>query len=365
LIIDRYLIQEITKPLLVVCAVLFVIFISANATQRLADAAAGLAPPDLVLKLVLLRTLISIETLLPIALYLAVVIGLGRLHADAEMVAFNAAGVGERRIAWTVVKLSLLVALVVGILSLYVRPWAYRESDQLQTQAELTFDLTKLKPGRFYESAKGTNTLFADAIDYDRKRLQDVFVHHQSGDTSRVIYAEEAYQPVADGADVPALVFLQGRVYEFDRGGQQDRVVAFNKLELRLAGYTDNSIGIKRKAATTAQLARSDNPEDIAEWQWRISRPLATLLLGLLGIPLSRAPPRRGKYSKLLTAALAYFPYYNLSATARTWVEQGAVGAVPGIWWVDALLALILLILLWWPQWVFGRAQAGRRQPGG
>ena len=40
---------------------------------------------------------------------------------------------------------------------------------------------------------------------------------------------------------------------------------------------------------------QSDNPEDIAELQWRLSTPLSTLLLALLGVLLSRTTPRQGK----------------------------------------------------------------------
>ena len=49
---------------------------------------------------------------------------------------------------------------------------------------------------------------------------------------------------------------------------------------------------------------------------------------------------------------LAYAAYYNLKAMAKTWVERGIVGPVPGLWWVDVLLGVVVLLLLWrpWPQ---------------
>ena len=74
---------------------------------------------------------------------------------------------------------------------------------------------------------------------------------------------------------------------------------------------------------------------------------VVTVLLGLLGFPLSRAEARQGKYSKLLAAVFVYAVYYNLNVMAKTWVEQGVVGPFPGIWWVNALLAALVLALLW------------------
>ena len=91
-IIDRYLIREIVKPLVTVCVMLAVIFISYSLAVHLADAANGLLPANMVVKLVLLKTAIALEVLLPVALYLSVVVALGRLHSDYEMAALAAAG---------------------------------------------------------------------------------------------------------------------------------------------------------------------------------------------------------------------------------------------------------------------------------
>jgi lipopolysaccharide export system permease protein len=91
---------------------------------------------------------------------------------------------------------------------------------------------------------------------------------------------------------------------------------------------------------------------DVAELQWRLTTPLGTVFLALLGIPLSRAVPRQGRYARFAAAVVAYAAYYNVKALAKTWVERGVVGPVPGLWWVDVLLAVVVVLLLWrpWPQ---------------
>jgi len=68
-----------------------------------------------------------------------------------------------------------------------------------------------------------------------------------------------------------------------------------------------------------------------------------------LGVPLSRSSPRRGKYAKVITAVVIFAVYYNLSAMTKKWVEQGVLDQIPGIWWVQALLAGLLIIMLWQP----------------
>ncbi len=93
-------------------------------------------------------------------------------------------------------------------------------------------------------------------------------------------------------------------------------------------------------------LARSEAPADIAELQWRFSAPLSTILLALLGVPLSRTKPREGKHAKVATALLIYALYYSIGTMAKLGVEQSLIPPLLGIWWVQGLLAGGLLILL-------------------
>ena len=94
-------------------------------------------------------------------------------------------------------------------------------------------------------------------------------------------------------------------------------------------------------------LYRSDKLEDIAELQWRLSTPLSAILLGLLGVPLSRANPRQGKYGKVVIAVVVFAGYYNVSIVAKNWIEKDVVNIMVGIWWVPLLLVVFMLILLW------------------
>jgi lipopolysaccharide export system permease protein len=70
------------------------------------------------------------------------------------------------------------------------------------------------------------------------------------------------------------------------------------------------------------------------------------MLLALLGIPLSRTNPRKGEYAKLGLAVIYFAVYYQLFVIAKTQVEKGGVPPLIGIWWVPALLSLVVLTLL-------------------
>ena len=94
LIIERYLGREVLRTCAVVLAVLVLVYGADRFSRILSDAAAGAVSPDLILRILALKLVEKLPVFLPLALYLAVLIGLGRLYRDSEVVAFGAGGIG-------------------------------------------------------------------------------------------------------------------------------------------------------------------------------------------------------------------------------------------------------------------------------
>ena len=349
LIINRYLIREMAMPLVTVTTVLIVIFMSYNAVRYTADAAAGLVPASTVTYLTLLRSLIAIEVLLPVALYLSVVLGMGRLYSDNEMVVLHATGVSELQVVRSVLWLSLAVAIVVASLSLAARPWAYQKSYLLKARAEADFNLDKLEAKQFYAAEDSGTVIFVKGINKRQKRLEQVYFFRVKDRKVDIINARQAWQPVTDPFAPPELQFLDGSQYQVDLDGTLDLTLKFKQLSVLLKPDDEDLKRYRSKAASTPRLVGSSDPDDLAEYQWRLTTPVTTLLLGILGVPLSRSAPRSGRYSKIVVAALVFALFYSFNVMAKTWVEQGVVGVIPGVWWPHVLLGLLIIVLLFWP----------------
>lgn len=347
LILDRYLGREIAKPLLIFCGGLLLLFANFTAIRYLNRVADGTMPFQSVLPLVLVRAVVALEILLPIALHLSIVVTLGRLYTDSEISAFLGSGISPARIIRIVFAGSLAVAGVVAYLSISVRPWANETRYRLERQAVADIDLNDMQPGHFYENSSGT-VLFFQQRDRGSNRMRKVFIQSRSEERVRLIWAEEAHYPELVGPDAGwTLVCSGARIYELSRQHSSVRQATSDGLVLEWEKPRVISEEYKRKAAPTWQLARSDSPKDIAEFQWRLSTPLAAFLMGLLGFPLSRAKAREGKYAKLFVSVLSYVVFYYLSLMAKTWVEKGVVGSVPGVWWVHLLLGILVIGLVW------------------
>lgn len=345
LVLTRYIRREIAKPLGGILAVLVVVFASYCTARYLADAAGGLLPGHAVASLVGLRVLIALEVLLPIGLYLSIVLGLGRMYADSEMTALAASGVSLTCVLRVVLPLSVGVALGVAVLSLYLRPWAYEMSYHVKARARTEFDIARFEAQRFYRLPQGDRVAFAKEVRPDRQRAENVFVQRDVHDGVQVVWAREVDQEIDRDTGEQVLVFRDGEAYQLAEDPGPDYTFRFRRFILPLRPEPQGS-RLRRKAASSLLLMGSDRPGDVSEFQWRLSTPLSTVLLSLLAIPLSRTVPRRGKYAKVLAAVILYAVYYNLALAAKTWVEHGAVPSVPGIWWVHALFAGIVVVLL-------------------
>jgi len=345
-ILTRYLVGEISKPLIAVLVILVVLFGSFSGARFLSDAVNGLLPTDTILQLVGLKALISLEVLIPISLYLAVVLALGRLYSESEITAMFALGLTPGWVMRVVLMVSALLAVGVAFLSLDLRPWAYQRLHQLSSEAQASLNVGNMEAGTFYESDDGDRVIFIGRRAGPDAPARDVFVQFRARGRRQIVHADQAVPlPDASHQNGSTIDFSDAKIYEIARHpGEDDRSAHARRMRVNLSPSATTQPGYSALSASSAQLAVSTDAGDVAEFQWRLSTSLSTLLLGLLGVPLSRSQPRQGKYAKMGAAILIYAAYYLLSTSARTWVEQGAVAAFPGIWWTPALLALVLLV---------------------
>lgn len=360
MILDRYLLREIVKPLAAVLAVLTLLFTSYGAASFLVDAVNGLLPTDMLSQLVGLRTLIALEVLIPISLYVSVVLAFGRMYGDSEFTALFALGVRPARVMATVTILACCAALAVAGLSLLIRPWAYRRSHELANRAAASLNTNHMEAGTFYVGSQGNRTIFMERRAGPGAAAHNVFVQIRRPEGTRIIYARTAEQLPDDRQNgTTELQMSDAHVYEIpgeNAGG--GLIMSVHHLTVQLGSPEVEPPGYSSVAARTDYLAASKAPPDIAEFQWRLSTSLSTLLLGMLGVPLARSRPREHRYAKMGMAILIYAGYYLLYESARTWVQNGVIPPFPGIWWAPALLAAVLAAALLAPRLAWRRRRS-------
>jgi lipopolysaccharide export system permease protein len=351
LIIDRHISWEIIRPFCTGLGLLVLIFIGYSAARQLSLAAQGQLDMLTAFKLVGLNTMITLEILLPSAFFFSVLSAIGRLYRDSEMSALYAAGVSRARILEAVLKLALVVALITGAMSVLGRPWAFRTSYALESQAAAQFDLKQMSANEFVTMDGSQYTFIASDVDVDAGLHKGVFLqrNYDEKERSEIIVAETAAMPTLNPGQATKATFYNGHHYLLDNRERQDLTLEFKELTIQLPNEEAQE-KYRRKAETTLTLSQSSDPKDIAEYQWRISTPLATILLALIAVPLARSAPRESRFRNVSIALLAYIALFAMVSVLRTFIEQGTLGAMPGLWTAYVLQTVLLAVLVSQPR---------------
>ncbi len=344
-LISRYVFREILTTSLVVIAVLFVILMSNQFAELLAEAAADKLPREAVFAIFVLTSLRYLELVVPIGLFLGIMLALARLNRDSERTALAACGVGSGPLLIPVGALAGLLACGVGWLAVVQAPQATANIDQIRAQARTSLGLGVLEPGRFSGADADGTVIYGREVVGDE--LRDVFLQRERDGRVAVILAARA-QSVHDArTGQQALIFYDGRRYEGVPGHRDFMIMSFGEHGIPVPDDdTDDDAARSVLTRPTSELRASSRPIDQAEWQWRISAPISMLILALLAVPLSRSSPRDGRYARVGVGLLIYICYANALSVARVWMEREQVPAWAGLWWVHAVMACLALVLV-------------------
>ena len=345
-ILDRYIFREIASTWLGVTMILMMILLTNQFARVLGDVAKGKLPKDAAFDVIGLSAAQYLTVLVPIGLFLAVMLALGRLYRDSEMPAMMACRVGPSGVYRPLLWLMVPLAFGVAWLSVEGTPRALTTIERISAEARREADLTSIEPGRFTVIGPDRAVVYGERITPDGF-MEGVFMQRRlEQDVVEVVIAKRGEQVESEDPDTRLLVLYEGRRYEGIPGTPRFRVIEFAEhgIPYRLPSLT--SPELEPRAMRFSELRNSNDPEHIAERQWRLGVPISTVLLALLAVPLARSRPREGRYGRIAVGLLVFIIYFNLLSAAKAWTEEGTVPPFPGMWWVHGVIVLLILLLL-------------------
>ncbi|MBD1389116.1 LPS export ABC transporter permease LptF [Neiella sp. HB171785] len=349
MIVFRFLLIEVLKSTLAVFSVLMVVFISRELVSILADASEGKIAGAILFQLLSLNVPALATMILPLSLFLGILMALGRMYVQSEMVVLLATGVSE----WYVTRVTLILAAVITIvtafLTLYLVPVSKERELQLLEQAEADTNVQALVEGRFRQSKDGNTVIFVENISKRGNQLDKVFVAQMADGWSAdkrgsLVLAEKGVLKEQPDGSVN-LELSNGERYEGSPSQQDYNRVTFDTYVIDAKAQISERKRRKLDAVPTTELYNSDDPERVAEFHWRIALPLAIPILTLLAVPLSVVNPRQGAFAKMLPAILLYLAYFIFLMAGRKALQSEAIPSWLGLWWVH-LIGLTLAVSL-------------------
>ncbi len=364
--VSAYLFRQALVPLLAILGALAAIAILTQGLNQLdiivTNRRAGLAFAWVTI--LALPQLISL--ILPMAVFIAVVYALNRMHSESEVAVLYGAGVSRQRIAGPILQLAVLAALAHLAVNVLIQPASFKERREVFYELRTDIASSLVEEGSF--------TFPADDLTlYARERggggeLRDMLINDSRPELPITYTARAGAIAVIDfnGEQVPAIVMRDGQVQRQAADGGVD-VLDFDRYVLRLERVIDEPEAYYLKASDrtlyellfpdlTAHYDQRNVDRFLAEAHARLSAPLLNIALAMIALAgvLVGEFSRQG-YSRRIMIAAACALVVRLASLA----SQTAAVADPQLNFVQYAIPLGTILIA---DFVLGGRRARRRR---
>jgi lipopolysaccharide export system permease protein len=223
------------------------------------------------------------------------------------------------------------LALLVGIVSLFIAPWAEERSQVYAEILKRREEISAIAPGVFKETGSGSKVYFIESYGGQHGAATRIFMQDLSEGKVSSIFAQRGYISVNEDNE-RVLVLEDGRRYVGEPGKSDYEVGSFKRYSVligtnqKLAAPPNN-----RQAQSTSSADRQQRPGLALELVWRLSMPLSCLVLACWPFRLSYYNPRSGHAYNLVVALLAFpVPEQPDTGTQLDYPGQGGDGQHSG-----------------------------------
>jgi lipopolysaccharide export system permease protein len=281
---------------------------------------------------------------IPFAALIGALIGLGQLASTSELVVMRAAGISNLRLAWTVLRQAVLLAIIGFLIGEYLAPATEQKAQSQRAMA--LYDARRLVAEEGVWRRDGNRVWHVSAVAPDARAL-GVTVYHFEDDgwLRRVLFADGAVH--GDGGwtltDVAITDFEENELHRsqeaslFLSSNITPRVLTLENVapgQLALQDLFDYAAFLRTQGEDTASF-------ELATWR-KILQPVAVAALVLVAISFVFGPLRDGTLGLRIVAGVMCGVLFRLSQDLLG--PASLVYGFPPVYAAAAPVALCLLV---------------------
>jgi lipopolysaccharide export system permease protein len=312
-LINRYLFSQLLAPTLLAVLALTIVAMLSQSLSALDVIVDQRQNIGVFLKITGLALPGLLSLILPVAVFVAAILSLNRMHTEQEIVVCFAGGMSRWEVIAPAMRLAVGAALVSLIINLWIQPPAARalREEIFRVRADLAASL--VTPGEFSEPTPGL-TVYAQS-ESQAGALKNLFVHQQRPNGSTTFGAREGQ--IAKRNGVPILIMRHGSSQEFSKAGVLN-YLSFDEYTLDLAPFLARETDVQFKTSDrylhelvfpdlTQAWERQYRKKLLAEGNARLASPLYNLALMAIALAavLGGSFNRLGYGRRIAVAALA------------------------------------------------------------
>ena len=215
-LIDRYLLKQLLGPTLLATLALTAVALLSQSLSAL-DLIVNQRQSALVfLQVTILAMPQLINMVLPIAIFVAALVALNRLHTEQEIVVCFAGGMSRWRVIAPALRLAMTVAFIALLSNLFLQPAAQRAMREELFKVRTDLASTLVREGEFTQPAPGL-TVYAQDVDA-KGDFRNLFIHQTKSDGSSTTYMADRGH-IAKRQNRPVLLLRRGSTQQFSPEG--------------------------------------------------------------------------------------------------------------------------------------------------
>src|SRR6202165_5018052 len=318
-ILDRYIVREVFRHALLGLVVFTFVFFVPQLIRLMELFVRHSGSGAQVLKLFLCIFPAVFVFTVPMATLIGVLLGLGRMSADSEIIALTALGIGRRRILLPVGVLALTGAILTFATTVWLGPLALRTFRSIQADLIASQISFQVQP-RVFDERFPRLILYVNDVSASGTQWHGVFLAETGGENgSRLPLGGSAGGGGAAKQGKLELHLQGGTTHEFSRDDADHySVTAFGQSDwpIEFSGLVP---------AQPRQLSNPERPiralldekgpgwrDARVELQGRFAFPVACLVFALVAVPIGAQPRRGGRAAGTLLAIIVIGSYYLL-----------------------------------------------------
>lgn len=340
-ILSLYIVREITSLFILSIAV-FTLILLLGRLIKLTDLvlARGVPLADIGRMIAYLMPSFLVFTI-PMAFLLAVLLAFGRLSADNEITVMKAGGISMTQLMPPVIICGLLAAALTLAASIYGVPRGNSAFKQLSFEVLRQNVSLTIREKVFWDDIPGI-VLYTEHYDEEHNTLKGVIIHDDR-DRRRpmTIFASDGLIGCAPNQRDICLVLRNGSIHAAGKGSDY-RLVNFGEYVMTVGGSgkgaaigrneLDMGIGELRRHIADPATPAATRFKMRAELHGRFAFPFATLVFGVLAVPLGMQNRRSGKSGGFSVSIAVLLAYYVLLSLLRSLAERGGISPALAMW---------------------------------
>ncbi len=305
----------------------------------------------LLLQMMMYLMISFLPACIPISLLFSILLTLGRMSSDSEIIAFKASGLNLWHILAPTILFSLSVAILSAYISFFAAPWGNRAFEVLISRLYNSKAAATLQEGTFADGFYDL-VLYAGKIDKEQNLLRNVFIYDErDSDNPMTIIAQAGKIMEADPSSPGKGITLRlynGNIHKND--AKSYAKIDFKTYDHSLINtaidstreksppsltYDDIVSGIRNRTGTA-----EDQRVLHVEFHKRWAIAAACLVFGLLGVGTGTVTNRRTvRASGLVVSLIIMLSYWILFLTGDSLAHNGALPAWIAMWTPNVLFA--------------------------